>query len=72
MTDSTYVHVNHGQNIFTRALSKIWAGLVILGESNSRAQIAREICNLSDEDLEKMGLTRAELVRRVMIDGYGL
>lgn len=72
MADTTYGHVATGQNIFIRVLSKIWAGLVFLGESNSRAQLAREIADMSDEEIARKGLTRAELVRRVMTDGYGM
>ena len=56
----------------TRALQWVWNGLIILGENSARARVLHQIGQLSDAELQAIGVTRADLVKRVMSDGYHL
>lgn len=57
---------------FGKALLWIWDGLVFLGENSARARVVRQINSMSDEQLAARGLTRADVVKRVISDGYHL
>lgn len=54
------------------ALSWIWNGLIYLGENSAKARVLRAINDMSDEELAKRGVTRADMVRRLMSDGFTL
>ena len=58
--------------IVTRALQWIWNGLIMMGENSARARVLHQIGQLSDAELQAIGVTRADLVKRVMSDGYHL
>ncbi|MFK7765144.1 MAG: DUF1127 domain-containing protein [Roseobacter sp.] len=66
------IHPISAPGLVKNALVWIWDGLIYLGENSSRARIVHEINAMSDAELEERGLTRAEVVRRVMSDGYHL
>lgn len=70
MADITANTVDTGaSNFFLRFLNKIWDGLVYIGESSARARALRELSEMSDEDLAKLGLTREDVIKRVFSDG---
>ncbi|MEM6887894.1 MAG: hypothetical protein AAF636_07105 [Pseudomonadota bacterium] len=50
----------------------VWDALVYLGENSARARVIHQINGMSDEELRARGLSRADLVKRVMSDGYHL
>ncbi len=49
---------------------KIWDGLVFIGENSARARMVQEISWMTDEELERAGITRADLVKRVFSDSF--
>ena len=51
---------------------KIWNGLIYIGEHSARARMAQEIAWMTDEELERAGMTRADVVKRVFCDRYYL
>jgi len=60
----------HTPGFVLRVLTGIWDTLVNIGENCARARMLQEVNMFSDEELERMGLTREQLVRRVFTDGY--
>ncbi|MBV2361696.1 hypothetical protein KUH32_18170 [Thalassococcus sp. CAU 1522] len=47
-----------------RPLAALWSALTKIGENSHRAQLARKCAQVSQADLDRMGLTRAQLVQR--------
>lgn len=66
------IHPISVPGLIKSALVWFWDGLIYLGENSSRARIVHEINAMTDAELEERGLTRAEVVRRMMSDGYHL
>ena len=54
----------------SQSLTVLWNGLVRLGENSARARLANQIGQLSETRLKELGVTRAELIKRVFSDGY--
>ncbi len=54
----------------TGFLSQVFDMLVAIGENSTRGQLANDIANLTEADLEKLGQTREELVIRTFGVGY--
>jgi len=52
------------------ALLWIWDGLIAIGENSARARVVQQINDMSDKQLADFGLTREEVVRRMISDGY--
>jgi len=59
-------------NIFAKAGQRVWNTLVAIGENSARAQSLNSIAALSDADLEKMGVTRKDLIERALGGVYWL
>lgn len=53
----------------TGFLSRLWEGLIALGENSARAQTLQKISTMSDEQINALGLTRAQLVQRALSAG---
>lgn len=69
MTDFTANHAHGGPfRILFAPFRALFDLLVYLGESSARAQTLKHIARLSDADLDKMGTTRADLIRRTVSD----
>ncbi len=71
-TTAQRIHPFSAPGLVKSALVWIWDGLIYLGENSSRARIVHEINAMTDAELEERGLTRADVVRRMMSDGYHL
>lgn len=54
----------------TGFLSQVFDMLAAIGENSTRGQLANDIANLTEADLEKLGQTREELVIRTFGVGY--
>ncbi|MEP4197795.1 MAG: hypothetical protein ABJL99_19390 [Aliishimia sp.] len=67
---SHVLHTPSSSGFIYRFFSGIWNGLIRVGERSAHARLAQEINNMSDQQLEAAGLTRADFVKRVMTDGY--
>lgn len=50
-------------------LSRVWDALIRMGENSSRAQTLQKIDSMSDAQIEALGLTRAQLLNRVLSVG---
>lgn len=66
------VPVIRKENLLVRAATAFWNGLVALGESAARTKELEFFANLTDEELEKRGLTRDQIVRHVYRDRISL
>lgn len=58
------------RNILFRLLTKLWNGLIIMGEASAKARMVHALNELSDEELARRGLDRQDLVKRIFTDGY--
>lgn len=65
-------HPISAPGLISRGLRGIWNGLIFLGENSARARVVQQISDMSDAELESRGLTRADLVKRTLTDGYHL
>jgi len=54
------------------ALTWMWGGLIKMGENSARARVAHQVATMSDAELAARGLTRSDLAKRVLSDGYHL
>jgi len=63
-------HSVKAPNVIAQAVTTLWNGLVYLGENSARARLANQIGQLSETRLKELGVTRAELIKRVFNDGY--
>ena len=50
-------------------LTRIWNAIVTMGENSARAQTVRMLNTVSDDQLEAMGVTRAQMVQRALSAG---
>ena len=64
-------HVSVGSAI-AYGFQWIWHGLIRMGENSARARVLHQVGQLSDEQLKAMGLTRSDVVKRILSDGYHL
>ncbi len=70
MTDYTANPVSESSNALFRALKALWTGLVQLGETSSRAKALNALAEKSDAELEALGITRQDVLRRILGDIY--
>lgn len=57
-------------SVLFRPFIALWNGLIYLAESSERARALEEIAQYTDEDLEKMGITRLDLILRTLPNAY--
>lgn len=50
-------------------LKRIWNAIVTMGENSARAQTVRMLNTVSDDQLNAMGVTRAQMVQRALSAG---
>lgn len=50
-------------------LNRIWNAIVTMGENSARAQTVRMLNTVSDDQLDAMGVTRAQMVQRALSAG---
>ncbi|WP_227272423.1 DUF1127 domain-containing protein [Roseobacter weihaiensis] len=65
-------HPISAPGLILRGLRWVWNGLIFLGENSARARVVHQISEMSDAELALRGLTRADLVKRMLTDGYHL
>ena len=53
---------------FPNPFRAIWNGLIMLAEANPRMKEIEKLNNTSDEELAKLGLERADVVRHIFRD----
>ena len=68
----TYNSAHHFSlgGVIVHGLQWVWHGLIRMGENSARARLANQIGQLSETRLKELGVTRAELIKRVFSDGY--
>ncbi len=66
------IHPFSAPGLIKSALTWVWDGLIYLGENSARARVVHQINAMTDAELKERGLTRADVVRRSLSDGYHL
>lgn len=70
MADITALHDAPRGNIFLRAALSFWGWLAHLGETSARARAMHALCEMSDDELAKIGMKREDIAKRILTDGY--
>ncbi|MDF1871277.1 DUF1127 domain-containing protein [Vannielia sp.] len=68
-TNADFAHHGFGARIGA-GFSRVFGTLVKLAENNRRYKAAQEFAKMSDEELAKRGLTRADIARHVYGDMF--